>query len=147
MALLVATAAAGSASCRDLDVVTESYGTLAEAEAAGAVDRGWIPSGLPRGAHDLREAHDLDTGRQWGLFEFPSSESDAVRRLAPREIPIGDLFCDIPARIEWWPVLLRGRLDEERVRAAGLTAYGGGPDNLVVLVNWRQGRAYYWSAE
>ena len=35
-----------------------TYATLAEARAAGAVERGWLPPLLPAGAHDIREAHD-----------------------------------------------------------------------------------------
>ena len=64
------------------------------------------------------------------------------------EVPLESLSCDVPSRIEWWPVLLRGRLDGERVRATGLEARrlkSGG--DLIVLVNWSQGRAYYWTAD
>jgi hypothetical protein len=64
LAILIAVTGA----CRDLDVVTEAYATLAEAQAAGAVDRGWLPRGLPPGTRDVRVAHDLDSSRRWGLF-------------------------------------------------------------------------------
>jgi hypothetical protein len=53
---------------------------------------------------------------------------------------------DVPGRIEWWPVQLRGRLDEERIRATGLRAYHSTDRALVFLVNWSQGRAYYWKS-
>jgi hypothetical protein len=131
--------------CRDVDVVTGSYSTLAEARQAGAIDRGWIPRGVPAGAHDIREAHDLDTNRHWGLFNFPAAEAAALRALLePDEMPLTGVECDIPARIEWWPLLLRGSLNPEQIKNAGLKAYRVRQEALIVVVNWNQGRAYYW---
>jgi hypothetical protein len=132
--------------CGDLDVVTAAYATRAEAEQAGAVARGWVPAAVPPGAHDLREAHDLDANRTWGLFNFVPSDVEALRaQLQPEEIAISGLECDIPGRIEWWPVLLRGTLDADRIKAAGLQPYRAKQRELIVIVNWKQGRAYYWS--
>ena len=95
------------AGAANLDVVTETYATLAEAQAAGAVDRGWLPRGLPPGTRELRVAHDLDSTRRWGLFNFPPEEGDALRALVGAEISFDGLACNPPGRIEWWPVLLR----------------------------------------
>jgi hypothetical protein len=141
-ALAVAMASAG---CRDKDVVTESYATMAEARAAGAPGRGDLPEGVPEGVHDIRTASDLDSGRRWGLFNFSVQDADAIRGLlAADEMPLAGVECDIPGRIEWWPVLLRGRVDADQAKAAGLQAYKSRQGNLIVVVNWKQGRAYYW---
>ena len=132
--------------CRNADVVTASYATLQEARDAGAIQRGWVPGGLPDGTSDLREAHDLDTNRRWGLFSFPVSQSEVLRRLLrPDEVPLTGVQSGIPGRIEWWPVLLRGALNEDQIRAAGLRAYRAAQGDLLFLVNWEQGRAYYWT--
>jgi hypothetical protein len=134
-----------SAGCDYRDVVTESYATLAEAEKAGAIARGWIPSGLPPSTHELREAHNSETNRKWGLFNFAPDDGAALRqRLQPEEVSVAGMRCDIPHRIEWWPVLLRGSLDPDQVKASGLQAFRHRDGNLIVLVNWPQGRAYYW---
>lgn len=139
-------AAASAAACSDLDVVTASYRTLDEARDAGAIERGWVPEGLPEGTHELREAHDLDSNRRWGLFNFPPAQGDRLRALLETdEISLAGVTCGIPARIEWWPVLLRGRLDHEGIKSAGLTAYDARRGGLLFVVNWEQGRAYYWS--
>jgi hypothetical protein len=146
--LLTLVASIPAAACRDLDVVTASYATLAEAEAAGAIERGWVPRGLPPGTHELREAHDLDSNRRWGLFSFPPDQSGALRSLlSPGQIPLAGIRCDIPRRIEWWPVLLRGTLDAEGIRTAGLHAHRDSSGELLFLVNWEQGRAYYWAVD
>lgn len=133
--------------CRDAGVVTEAYATLAEAQAAGAVDRGWLPRGLPPGTRELRVAHDENSHRRWGLYEFPPDEGDALRPLLGAEISFAGLSCNPPRRIEWWPVLLREQLDGERLKATGLRAYAAREGDLIYAVNWKQGRGYYWSKE
>ena len=125
--------------------MTEAYATLDEARAAGAVDRGWVPAGLPAGSYELREAHSVDTNRRWGLFNFPPGEGEALRALTGAESSIQGIDCAPPRRIEWWPVLLRESLDDERVRSAGLRTYAQGAGGLIFFVNWAQGRAYYCS--
>lgn len=134
------------AACRDLDVTTASYGTLSEARQAGEVQRGWIPEGLPAGTFELRVAHDVDTNARWGVFSFPPAESSHLKALlGPAEFPLQGQQCNPPRRIEWWPILLRESLDAERIAATGLKAYLSTDRALVFVVNWNQGRAYYWS--
>ena len=144
--LVLVFVAAAVPACRNLDVVTASYATLAEAERAGAVAAGWLPKGLPPGTHDLREAHGAESRKRWGLFSFTAADDAALKRLLqPGEDPLDGQICDAPARIEWWPVLLRGQLDPERIRATGLQAYRSADASLLFAVNWKQRRAYYWT--
>ncbi|WP_430447085.1 hypothetical protein [Sphingorhabdus contaminans] len=53
--------------------IDESYSTYSEAQRAGAVERGWIPSFVPTSARNLKDTHDLDTSRQTLRFTIPSS--------------------------------------------------------------------------
>ena len=145
LAVCVTAITLSAGGCRNLDVLTETYATLAEAQAAGAVDRGWLPRGLPPGTRELRLAHDVDSTRRWGLFNFPPEEGDALRALAGPEISLDGLACNPPGRIEWWPVLLRQQLNGERIKATGLRGYAAKEGDLVLAVNWAQGRAYYWT--
>ena len=142
VAVVAATAAGRALSgCRDNDVVTASYATLAEARASGDD----IPAGVPEGAHDIRTASDVRSRRRWGLFNFLAADADALRAmLQAEEMSLAGVECDIPARIEWWPVLLRGTVNAEQAKAAGLQSYRSRRGDLVVVVNWKQGRAYYW---
>jgi len=135
------------AACKNIDVVTEAYATLAEAQAAGAVERGWLPRGLPPGTRELRVAHDLDSNRRWGLFNFPPAEGDALRGLIGPEISFDGLTCTPPRRIEWWPLLLREELNGEQVKATGLRGYAAKDSDLILAINWAQGRAYYWTRQ
>lgn len=132
--------------CADIKAQTNAYATLAEARQAGAVANGWIPEGLPNGSHDIREGHVPGTSQRWGLFEYPHAEEQTLRGLLePQEIAVDGLPCDIPARIEWWPRVLRGPLDASRVAATGTRVYRAKDRGLLFAVNWNQGRAYYWS--
>ena len=133
--------------CRDLEVVTESYATLQEASAAGAVERGWVPRVLPPGSREIREAHDLDSDRRWGVFNFPQGEADSLRAHLGAEMSLEGLRCNPPRRIEWWPLVLRERLDHEQIAATGLRAYAAREGDLIFVVNWNQGRGYYWKRE
>jgi hypothetical protein len=131
--------------CSYADTVTNAYATRVEAERAGAVESGWVPRGLPESARDLREAHSVEGGRIWGLFSFSPEDGDVLRALlGPTEISANGLRAEIPARIEWWPILLRATIDAEQIKSAGLQAYRGKDGALVMIVNWKQGRAYYW---
>jgi hypothetical protein len=144
-ALALAVTMAGG--CRNAGVVTEAYATLGEAQTAGAVDQGWLPRGLPSGTRELRVAHDQDSHRRWGLFDFPLDEGDALRALLGAEISFDGLTCNPPRRIEWWPILLREELEGERLKATGLRGYAAKEGDLIYAVNWAQGRGYYWSKE
>lgn len=132
--------------CSGVASRTNAFATMAEARDAGAVRQGWVPDGLPPHAHDLREAHLLNSSKRWGLFEYPQSEEEALRALLqPQEISLDGEHCDIPARIEWWPVALRRNLDGARIAATGIRAYRSKAGDLIFAINWQQGRAYYWT--
>ena len=68
--LAVCAAAAILSGCTN-DVLDASYATQAEAVAAGAVQRGWIPAWVPLEARDLREVHSVDTNESALLFTLP----------------------------------------------------------------------------
>jgi hypothetical protein len=136
--------------CRDVNVITGTYQTLPEAEAAGAVSAGFLPQGLPPGAHDIREAHDPGRPRHWLLFAFPVEEveRDHLRALVqPDEVSVGGMYVEVPGRLEWWPVLLRKRLDAEKIRATGLQTYRSRDGRELWAINWKQGRAYMWTPD
>lgn len=134
------------AGCGDPTTKTMSYATLSEARGAGAIDSGWVPAGLPESVFELRAAYAPDGWQRWGIINFPTAAADGVRALLQtEEAPLTGLRCDIPGRIEWWPVLLRGALDAERIAATGARAYRSRQGNMIYIVNWTQGRGYYWT--
>ena len=135
-----------AAACAAIDAQTNSFATLAEARQAGAIANGWIPDGLPPGSHDIREGHVPGTPQRWGVIDFPQSEDASLRALLqPEETPLDGQRCEVPGRVEWWPIVLRGTLVSERIAATQLRAYRARNGNLMFAVNWNQGRAYFWT--
>ena len=129
--------------CSGMNVKTASYANMTEARPA--IDAGWMPQGLPASAFEIRAAYDTDSSHRWGIINFPATDAGALRGLLqPEEISLMGIRCDVPGRIEWWPVQLRNNLDDERIKATGATAYRSRSGNLLFVVNWAQGRAYYW---
>lgn len=141
VALLVA--AAGCAAER---VNTMSFASFREARDAGAVARGWVPAVLPEGAYELRAAYEPDGWKRWGILNFRAGDTAALRAvLEAGEVSLDGTRIDIPGRIEWWPLALRGTLDHESLAATGLQAYRATDASFILAVNWAQGRAYYWA--
>jgi hypothetical protein len=130
------------ASCSDLRVKVDVFDNVDEARAAGAVAAGWVPDALPKSVSDLREGH-LPDGRYWGVFTFPHADEAAVRALLGDEITSGTLKCDPPGRLEWWPQIVQSPVNVEQVRTTGFRLFHG-KDARTYVVNWGQGRAYYW---
>lgn len=130
------------AACSDLRVKVDVFDSVEDARASGAIAAGWIPDGLPKDAADLREGH-LPDGRHWGAFTFPQAAQATVQAMVGQEITAGTLTCDPPGRLEWWPRLVQSPVDVVQVRTTGFRIYRG-PDARIYVVNWGQGRAYYW---
>jgi hypothetical protein len=133
-----------AAACSGIQMQTGIYQTLDEAREAGAIDRGWVPKGLPASASDIREGH-LADGHIWGTFSFEPRDRAALESLVGAEITSGPVDCDPPGRLEWWPLILRSPIDLARVKQTGLRLYRGNDRGLTFAVNWGQGRGYYWA--
>jgi hypothetical protein len=145
--VIVFALAVSAAACSGINSQTYSYATLAEAERAGAMTNGWIPRGLPPGTHDIRAAQVPGTVKRWGIINFPSGEADVLRALLePTEMSLEGQHAEAPARIEWWPIALRGEINGERLTTTHIHGYRTKQGGLVFAVNWNQGRAYYWNA-
>lgn len=60
------------------DQMKENYATLADAERAGAIERGWVPAFVPASAHAIRDIHNLDTNAQTLAFTARPSDVQAM---------------------------------------------------------------------
>jgi hypothetical protein len=43
------------------DQMGETYATYADAQPAGAIERGWVPAFVPSSARNIADSHNLDT--------------------------------------------------------------------------------------
>jgi hypothetical protein len=101
------------------------YPFLADADKDGAITRGWIPDDLlPRSSQAIREVHELSPSREWCSFEFlpaewqkPKNDFKSVDSLPPS-------LMHVPSPgVSWWPAVLRGNLDVDKIHGEGLKLY------------------------
>lgn len=123
------------------------YATLPEAEARGAMDRGWVPRLLPPNATRIREAHDLDTNETWGTFDFTGGDETWVRGRLSEVNPdaLAGRVVRAPERLGWWPTALRGTLQKDALQGTGLSFYQATEEKRVIIaIDSAEGRAFYW---
>jgi len=132
------------------------YPTLADANKDGAIDRGWIPDFLPESSHAIYEAHDISPSTTWCAFEFLPSDSQRLRDNLKSVDTIALSVRRVPNPGEsWWPAMLKGNLDSEKIHQAGLELYmvvnrdvmPATPSTTEVLlfaVDWAKGRGFFY---
>lgn len=118
------------------------YVDMAAAEAGGAVMRGWVPPFLPRGATEIREAHEIETGETWGRFRLDDTERrEFARTLVPATVAqVGRVRSP---RLGWWPEVLEGELNDERVRQAGYVVFR--KKEVFLAFDEQHGYVYFWA--
>lgn len=121
------------ATCRE--AVEESYASLDEARARGAVERGWVPPVLPKSATAIREKHDLDTNECWGRFSFASVDAgQLVSSLTAADTTVRSCLRD--PRVTWWPY--------HEVQSVGRLYQSADDKRLFFVVDSQRGTAFYW---
>jgi len=61
------------------DTVTTSYDNTDEIKKDRAIERGWIPSIIPKSAYTINEQHDLDTNVCKGTFLFKDEDKNVFK--------------------------------------------------------------------
>ena len=131
------------------ETVTASYPTYADAERAGAVARGWIPSFVPRSATEIREVHDLDTNQQWLRFRVPQGDTSVAVGASVIPLTTARQTGSAPpsGMNPWLPELRDPPLVTPR---AGIRAYRHSRTGLgaaCVALDAQESVAYAWSCE
>jgi hypothetical protein len=54
------------------------YSSRQDVVADDAIGRGWVPPWLPSSAHEINEAHNVDTNEVWMKFKLGPSELNAI---------------------------------------------------------------------
>jgi hypothetical protein len=106
-------AALVAVSCRNVDVVTASYATLAEARAADVMAKGYLPDGLPPGARDIREAHTA-VAPPLGDLQLSARRGHLAALLEPSELSLEGQSATCPAGSNGGLSSCTNRLDAER---------------------------------
>jgi hypothetical protein len=129
------------------------YPTLADASAAHAITQGWIPTGLPSDARDIRLRWDIETNATWLAFTTDSAagvDSLGGARLEARQ-PKDLHYADF-SRAELWPTALtrggQGGLANSALRFYRVMERSrsptGTPHILYVAVDAEHWRVFLW---
>ena len=129
------------------ETMTASYATYSDAERAGAVARGWIPTFVPRSATDILEAHDLDTNHQWLRFRVPAGDTAVAVSGTPISLAVARQTASSPPAglAPWLPELRDPPLVTPR---SGIRIYRHAPSGIgawCVALDTRENLVYAWS--
>jgi hypothetical protein len=128
------------------------YPSLADAKKDGALDRGWIPDFLPESSHAIHEVHDISPSTTWCAFEFTPADSQGLRKSFKSVDSLPPSVRRVPSpRQSWWPALLQGSLDTEKIHKTGFELYMVvGPETpsstevLLFAVDWAKGQGFFY---
>ena len=129
------------------------YPSLADAKKDGAIDRGWVPDDLlPDSSRDIHEVHDISPSTEWCAFEFLPADSQRLRKNLKSADTLPASVRRVPnPGVSWWPVVLKGNLDAEKIRRAGFNLYvfetpstSVTTDVLLFAIDWPTGRGFFY---
>jgi YD repeat-containing protein len=128
------------------------YPSLGDAKKDGAVDRGWIPDYLPSSSRAIHEVGDLSPATAWCTFEFLPADSEGLRKNLKSIAVLPPAVSRIPnPRKSWWPSVLEGNLDLEKIHKAGFQLYmveepetPSSAAAFLFAIDWAQGRGLFY---
>jgi len=128
------------------------YPSLADADKDGAITRGWIPDFLPGSSRAIHEVHEISPSTEWCAFEFPPTDSQGLRKALAIVDAARPQVRHIPnPGVSWWPAILNGDLDVEKIHKAGLELYViERPETsvttsvLLFAIDWQKGHGFFY---
>ncbi len=131
------------------------YNTLADADRAGEITRGWIPNDLmPASSRSIHLVEELSPSREWCSFEFLPTDIQNLRKNLKSVDGLPRAVTRVPnPGAVWWPRMLQGSIHTAEIHHAGFDLYvlerpANGVDMGVYLfaINWSEGRGFfYWT--
>src|SRR5271168_2600181 len=101
------------------------YQTLADADKAGEITRGWIPVDLmPSRSRAIHLVEELSPSREWCAFEFlPTDSEKPLQKLKSVDALPSPVNQIRNPHVSWWPSVLNGNLDVGKLKKAGFQLY------------------------
>jgi hypothetical protein len=130
------------------------YPSLADAGKAGAITRGWIPDDLlPRSSRAIHEVHEISPSTEWCAFEFLPSDSQGLRKNLKNIEALPPSVRRVPSPgVSWWPAVLKGNLDVEKIHRDGFELYvverpatSVTTEILLFALDWAKGHGFFCS--
>jgi len=129
------------------------YPNLSEADKAGAITRGWVPDDiLPASSRAIHVVGELSPSKEWCAFEFLPADSQRLLKNLKGVDVLPPPVRRVPSPGgSWWPAVLKGNLDIEKIRKAGFQLYmverpatSVTTEILLFAIDWPQGRGFFY---
>ena len=130
------------------------YPSLADADKAEASARSWIPNDLlPGSSRAIHEVHEISPSTEWCAFEFLPTNSQGLRKnlKSVDALPLSVRHVPSPG-VSWWPAMLKGNLDVEKIRRAGFDLYvverpatSVTTEIFLFAIDWSKGHGFFYS--
>ena len=129
------------------------YRTIADADKDGAITRGWIPDDLlPGGSCAIHEVHEISPSTEWCALEFPPTDSQGLRKNLKSVDVLPPSVRRVPSPgVSWWPAVLNGNLDIEKIHREGFELYvvqvpatSVNTDVLLFAIDGAKGRGFFY---
>lgn len=131
------------------------YKTLADADKAGEITRGWIPDDvIPSTSRDIHLAEELSPSHEWCAFEFLPTDTQNLRKNLKSVDGLPRAVTRVPSPgVTWWPKMLQGNINAAEIHHAGFDLYvverpANGVEMGIYLfaVKWSEGSGFfYWT--
>lgn len=101
------------------------YASLADVKKAEASAQSWIPDDiLPASSRNIHVVGELSPSKEWCVFEFLPTDSQNLLKSLKSLDALPPSVKDMPSpRVSWWPSVLVGNLDMEKIHNAGLQLF------------------------
>jgi hypothetical protein len=131
------------------------YPSLSDADKDGAIRRGWVPDDiLPATSRSIHVVGELSPSKEWCAFEFlPTDSRSLLKNLKSVDALPPQVKHIRSPHVLWWPSVLEGNLDAEKIRKAGYQLFViERPANSVDMgiylfaLDWSKGNGFfYWT--
>jgi len=127
------------------------YPSLADAIKSGEITRGWIPDFLPGSSGTIHIIYAPESPRTYCGFEFSPDDSQRLKEnlTGIDALPPSVRHVRSPGE-SWWPAVLKGSLDVEKIKMAGFKLYKveepapAGSTILLFAIDWTKGRGFFY---
>ena len=128
------------------------YSDLTGAAQAGELDRGWIPDYLPKTSRAIHLVELDSPSKVWCGFEFLPADSQSLREALKSVAALPPSVGRLPnPGKSWWPAVLKGNLDAEKIRQEGFELYivESPADSVskwvdLFAIDWSKGRGFFY---
>jgi len=129
------------------------YASLSDAQKAQDGPRSWVRDDLlPVSSRNIHIDGELSPSGEWCAFEFAPADSDSLRRKLQPIVMLPPPVQRVRSPdMDWWPVVLKGNLDVDKIHKVGFELYlveepANSVNTFILLfaIDWQKRRGFFF---